>query len=73
MAIIGPFFGFGKAQKEFFSKGENMKELKSHPVSVKLNDTQVKLLEKLIQEGKAKTKASAIQYLINQYSILNSK
>lgn len=50
-----------------------MKELKSHPVSVKLNDTQVKLLEELIQEGKAKTKASAIQYLINHYSILNSK
>ncbi len=50
-----------------------MKELKSHSVSVKLNDAQVQLLEKLIQEGKVKTKANALQYIINQYSILNSK
>ncbi|MCC4525049.1 MULTISPECIES: hypothetical protein [Enterobacter] len=47
-----------------------MKEIKSHPVSVKLNDAQVQLLEKLIQEGKAKTKASALQYLINEKLIL---
>ncbi len=50
-----------------------MKELKSHPVSVKLNDTQMKILDELIEGGKAKTKASALQYLINQYTILNSK
>ena len=57
----------------FYKRGRHMKEIKSHQVGVKLNDVQVKLLEKLIQEGKAKTKASAIQYLINQYSILKSK
>lgn len=50
-----------------------MKETKQHQVGVKLNDAQIKLLEALIQEGKAKTKASAIQYLVNQYMILNSK
>ena len=48
-----------------------MKENKSHPVSTKLNDRQVELLDKLIEEGKAKTRASAIQYLINQQLILN--
>ncbi|UXI41500.1 hypothetical protein [Enterobacter hormaechei] len=50
-----------------------MKEIKSHPVSVKLNDAQVQLLEKLIQEGKAKTKASALQYLINEKLILGER
>lgn len=50
-----------------------MKEIKSHPVSVKLKDAQVQLLEQLIKDGKAKTKASALQYLINQYTILNGK
>lgn len=73
MAIMG-FFSFGiYRKKNTFTNEVEMKELKSHPVSVKLNDAQVQLLEKLIQEGKAKTKASALQYLINQYSILNSK
>lgn len=48
-----------------------MKEIKSHQVGTKLNDRQVELLDKLIQEGKAKTRASAIQYLINQQLILN--
>lgn len=73
MAIMG-FFSFEiYRKKNTFTNEIEMKELKSHPVSVKLNDAQVQLLEKLIQEGKAKTKASALQYLINQYSILNSK
>lgn len=74
MAIMG-FFSLGIYRKKntFTNEVKYMKEIKSHPVSVKLNDAQVQLLEKLIQEGKAKTKASALQYLINQYSILNSK
>ncbi|MBJ9270089.1 hypothetical protein OGV37_00225 [Citrobacter sp. Cb010] len=49
------------------------KQIKSHPVSVKLNDAQVELLEQLIKDGKAKTKASALQYLVNQQMILGSK
>lgn len=47
-----------------------MKEVKSHSVSTKLNDRQVELLDKLISDGKAKTRAVAIQYLINQQLIL---
>lgn len=50
-----------------------MKEVKQHQVGVKLNDGQIVLLDKLITDGKAKTKASAIQYLINQQMILGSK
>jgi hypothetical protein len=50
-----------------------MKEVKQHQVGVKLNDGQIALLDKLIADGKAKTKASAIQYLINQQIILGSK
>lgn len=75
MAIIGHFLTLKLCEKDIFyeHKEADMKETKQHQVGVKLNDVQVQLLEKLIQEGKAKTKASAIQYLINQYSILNSK
>ncbi|MGA4620868.1 hypothetical protein ACK6VM_12010 [Citrobacter meridianamericanus] len=47
-----------------------MKELKQHAVSTKLNDRQVELLDKLITDGKAKTRTAAIQYLINQKIIL---
>ena len=73
MAIMGFFSPEKINKKNTFHKRNNMKEIKSHPVSVKLNDAQVQLLEQLIKDGKAKTKASALQYLINQYTILNSK
>lgn len=42
-----------------------MKETKKNPISTKLNDRQVDLLDRLISEGKVKTRAGAIQYLIN--------
>ncbi|HDS8977224.1 TPA: hypothetical protein QHR34_004067 [Raoultella ornithinolytica] len=47
-----------------------MKEVKQHQVGVKLNDRQIELLDKLISDGKCKTRAAAIQYLINQQLIL---
>lgn len=49
------------------------KQIKSYQVGVKLNDRQVELLNQLIKDGKAKTKASAIQYLINKETILGGK
>lgn len=50
-----------------------MKETKQHQVGVKLNDAQVQLLDKLIEDGKAKNRSAAIQYLINQQLILGGK
>ncbi len=47
------------------------KENKVKMVGVRLTETQAGLLDKLISTGKAKTPSSAIQYLINQYQILN--
>ncbi|WP_213712590.1 hypothetical protein [Cedecea lapagei] len=50
-----------------------MKDNKTNQVGVKLTDRQIAVLNELITGGKAKTKASAIQYLIDQYQILNGK
>lgn len=61
-----------KNTKKDIQKETTMKQVKQHQVGVKLNDGQIALLDKLITDGKAKTKASAIQYLINQQMILGS-
>ncbi|MFU0912079.1 hypothetical protein [Kluyvera intermedia] len=50
-----------------------MKEVKVNQVGVKLNDRQVELLDKLIKDGKGKTRPAVIQYLINQQLILGGK
>lgn len=41
------------------------KEKKVNSATVRLNDTQYALIEKLIEDGKCKTVASAIQHIIN--------
>jgi len=50
-----------------------MKETKKLSVSTKLNERHVELLDKLIQKGKVKTRAEALQYLINLQLILGEK
>ncbi|WP_212408473.1 hypothetical protein [Erwinia sp. E602] len=45
-------------------------ELKSKTITVRLTESQQEAVDSLISTGKAKTNASAIQYLINQYMIL---
>jgi hypothetical protein len=47
-----------------------MKENKTNVVSVRFTDTQKDSLQKVINEGKAKTLAGAIQYLINKHMVL---
>lgn len=42
-----------------------MKEKKSVSVGVRLNETQAAHIQKLVDDGKAKSISSAIQYLIN--------
>lgn len=49
------------------------KEKKSTLVGVRLNDSQVKLLDKLIDENELiSNRSQAIQYLINKYIITQS-
>jgi Arc/MetJ-type ribon-helix-helix transcriptional regulator len=47
-----------------------MKTTKNHLVTVRLNEAQYSILLSLISEGKAKSNAEAVQYLINQKLIL---
>lgn len=51
-------------------QGKNMKENKDVRIALRISTEQEKALQKLIDQGKAKNKSSAIQYLINQYSVL---
>lgn len=46
-----------------------MKEKKSHMVGVKLNDTQVGIIDKMIADGQAKNRSEAIQKLITRKGI----
>ncbi|EOO6337884.1 hypothetical protein [Escherichia coli] len=46
---------------------------KSITVAAKISQDQITALDKIVADGKAKTRSAAIQYLISQYSILNSK
>ncbi|MEB5748888.1 hypothetical protein MXF13_03145 [Leclercia adecarboxylata] len=48
-----------------------MRENKTATVCVRLNERQAEILQKMISEGLAETKSSAIQYLINKYQVLN--
>ncbi|GAB6015532.1 MAG: hypothetical protein Lm2023SU_18900 [Serratia ureilytica] len=47
-----------------------MKEKKNTSFGIRLNDRQVEVLDDLINDGKAKTRSAAVQYIINQYIIL---
>ncbi|SJZ36238.1 hypothetical protein [Pantoea eucalypti] len=46
-----------------------MKENKTKGVGVRLNETQEKVLQDIIDKGLAKSNSRAIQYLINSYAI----
>jgi len=48
-----------------------MKETKTATVCVRLNERQTEILQRMISEGLADTKSSAIQYLINKHQVLN--
>lgn len=45
---------------------------KTEQVTVRLTPLQHAALDKLIEEGKAKNRAAAVQYLINLYQIKGS-
>ncbi|MDX6042818.1 hypothetical protein [Scandinavium lactucae] len=47
-----------------------MKENKNNIATVRFTDTEKKALQKIIDDGKAKTYAGAIQYLVLQHIIL---
>jgi len=44
---------------------------KNKQINVRLSEDQIKVLQKIVESGKAKTQSAALVYLINQYSILN--
>ena len=50
-----------------------MKDQKTKGVGVRLSETQEETIKGIINKGLAKNTSAAIQYLINQYAILNSK
>ncbi|HEF0074904.1 TPA: hypothetical protein R8G76_000119 [Citrobacter youngae] len=50
-----------------------MKENKEYKITVRLNELQHGVLQDVINEGKAKTVSSALQYLLNQKVILGGE
>lgn len=66
---MGFFYGFNFDEFVKHIKGKNMKEKKSVSVGVRLNETQAAHIQKLVDDGKAKSISSAIQYLINMSMI----
>ncbi|HBW8876060.1 TPA: hypothetical protein MFN52_005077 [Klebsiella quasipneumoniae subsp. similipneumoniae] len=48
---------------------KEMKEKKNTSFGIRLNDRQVELLDSLVNEGKAKNRSSAVQYVLNLYQI----
>ncbi len=50
-----------------------MKENKEYKVSARLNELQHNVLQSIIDEGKAKSMSTALQYLLNQQVILGGK
>ncbi|WP_201251679.1 hypothetical protein [Pantoea sp. S62] len=49
-----------------------MKENKTKQLSVRINATQEEALQRMVDSGAHKTIAAAVQYLINQQTILKS-
>lgn len=47
-----------------------MNEKKNTSFGIRLNDRQVEVLDGLINDGKAKTRSAAVQFILNQYIIL---
>lgn len=47
------------------------KDVKNKSIGVRLNESQMEVLQKIKNEGKATSISTAIQYLINQWAILN--
>lgn len=47
-----------------------MKENKSFSTAVRLNERQVEVLDKMVEQGLAKTRSAAIHYLINKQQIV---
>lgn len=48
-----------------------MKENKESKITARITDTQHSYIQRLIDEGKAKSPSAAIQYLINMAMIKN--
>ncbi|MCO4162984.1 hypothetical protein K8D15_07250 [Citrobacter youngae] len=48
-----------------------MKEQKEYKITVRLNETQHNVLQKIIDEGKAKSISTALQYLLNQHALFD--
>lgn len=46
-----------------------MNDLKNHRVSIRLTQAQLELVQKLIDEGKAKNTAAAVQLMVSHYQI----
>ncbi|MDF9910167.1 hypothetical protein [Pantoea agglomerans] len=46
-----------------------MKDKKTKGIGVRLNETQEKILQSIIEKGLAKSNSGAIQYLINSHAI----
>lgn len=60
----GDFFTFKNKENEF------MKINRTEQVTVRLTPLQAEGIDKLISTGIVKTRAAAVQYIINQYIIL---
>lgn len=61
-------FSLEKISKRY----DKMKEKKDARISLRLNEHQVELLTKIVDEGKAKNKSAAIQLVLNLYQITDS-
>jgi len=50
-----------------------MKVNKDNRITVRLTDTQYAMIEQIMNDGKAKTPSAALQHLLNELAIKNSK
>lgn len=48
-------------------------EKKGKQVNVRLNEFQISVLQRIVDDGKAKSISGALVYLINSYSVTNTK
>lgn len=47
-----------------------MSDKKTKQINVRLSEQHIMALQKLVDDGKAKSQSAALVYLINRYSIL---
>jgi len=68
---LGHLYTWGNHTKVNHMKDKSIS--KTIPIAAKVSQDHIDALDKLVADGKAKTRSAAIQYLISQHIILGGK